>query len=164
MRILCRLPESFTEIPNWGADDYLMGKEDLDKVYLARKVYSHFYSGGYRGMKDHRNVHERQWPRTRLNIRARLDLVKRGIAPSSLSGDALVENISLNGAYITCINLPGKDTPEDGVSIVLKIDHPVLQDWSADSVIVRLEPEGGAGVHFTNLAPEDRAKLLALFP
>ncbi|MHB9029706.1 MAG: hypothetical protein ACYC9O_13145 [Candidatus Latescibacterota bacterium] len=164
VRILCRLPESHRDIPDWGADDYLTGREDLDKIYLARKVYSHIYPGEYPEKRDRKGARERQWPRTRLNIRARLEVLKPGAAASSVSGDGLIENISLNGAYITGISLPGVDIREDAVSVVLKIDNPVLHNWSADSVVVRLAPEGGAGVHFTNVALEDRAKLLTLFP
>jgi hypothetical protein len=163
-RIICRLPESRTEAPDWGADDYLVGKESLDKVYLSRTVYAHFYPGEDPAKRDRKEAHERQWPRTRLNIRARLDILKHGTAESNASGDALVENISLNGAYITGISLPGTELRDNAASVILKIDNPVLRNWSADSVIVRLAPEGGVGVHFPNLSLENRAKLLALFP
>lgn len=164
LKILCRLnghiPSDFDE---WGVDDYITGENDLDKVYLSRKLHSLLYAADLGSGEHAAGSHERRWPRTRLNITARVGLFGPDGAQPLGEGQAVVENISVGGAYLSDIRIEDGTVPPEVSLVQLSIDQPFLRDWNAESVMVRFRPNGSAGIRFVNMSKDDRLKIMNLF-
>lgn len=162
--ILCRVKEyPQTGDLDWGADDYICEDMDVDKIYLSRKMHTLLYSNSLHDVSGQKDIHERQWPRTKVNITARISISQPENPEHTECGQAAVENISLGGAYLSEIKLENGVLPQGSFTITLHIDQPALRNWNADSSIVHMDSEGAAGVRFVNISKVDRLKIAELF-
>ncbi len=77
------------------------------------------------------------------------------------SGVAVMENISLGGAYLSEIQLENGVLPCEPFRLLLSSDQEPLKDWRAHSKVVRLQSNGGlsAGVQFTRV-PKASLKMI----
>ncbi len=164
MRILCRLREDpGNQVPDMGADDYLLPDNEMDKIYISRKMHTQLYASGSHWDGYIHDSHERLWPRTRLNIKAFIT-VADPVQPGSYNrGEAIIENISLGGALLSDIRLAQGPVPCGTVVMTLHIEQPVLQGLNADSTIIHRESDGKTGVKFLSLSREDRLRITDLF-
>ena len=165
IKILCRVKEyPHTGNPEWGADDYLRDDDvDVDKIYLLRKMHTLLYSSSMHHESCRTESHERHWPRTKLNVTARITVSHPDTPERMEYGQAVVENISLGGAYLSEIRLESGMMPCGTGAITLHINQPALRNWHADSLVVHQAPEGAAGVRFVNISRYHRLKIAELF-
>lgn len=150
-------------LPDWGADDYICGDDDVDKIYLSRKMHTLLFASHGQSQSDQSESHERRWPRTKMNITAHLTVSRSDDPIRMEQGEATVENISLGGAYLSDIRLESGVFPCGTFKLTLHVDQPDLRNWYADSLVVHQEPEGAAGVRFVNISRDDRLKIAELF-
>jgi CheY-like chemotaxis protein len=162
--ILCRVKDyPPTGVLDWGADDYIRSEEDVDKIYLARKMHSLLYSSTLYDESCQTEPHERRWPRTKLNITTQITVSQPANPERTERGEAVIENISLGGAYLSGIRMESGVLPRGAFTVTLHINQPILRNWYADSIIVHQVPEGNVGVKFVNISKDDRLKVAELF-
>ncbi len=164
LRILCRLNSDIFPNQTEGlANDFIQGEEDLEKVYLSRKLHTLLYATHSQPETTYRGPCERRWPRARLRMSARIGMCRPdGLGPEA-TGEAMLENISFGGAYLSGIKLERASVIPGASRLMLNINQPDLPDFSADSVMLRYRPNGSAGVQFLNVSKDNRLKLLELF-
>ena len=147
--------------PDWGANDYF-NKYVLDKVYLLRKIHTLLYTNEP-GIKGYGPYRERRWPRTKLNIAAKIEIFNVSDPSQFDEGEAIVENISRSGAYISRIKLDKGIVPDESFTVRVKIDQPPLENWKAESAFMRLKCNESAGVKFINISTQNQLKIAGLF-
>ena len=166
IKILYCLKSSKTNaISDLGADDYI-NKVDIEKSCFLKKVNSLLYTSSlhsYHPPTEHGLYHERKWPRTTLSISAKVEMVMVSDPNQVDHGEAILENISRGGAFLSRIKLPKGLIPYETYYVRLKVDQPPLKDWKADSIIVRFNPRGPTGVEFLNISPKDQMQIAKLF-
>ena len=163
IQILCSLKsDAGDEFPEWGANDYFK-KYDLEKIYLSRKVNSLLYSAKPVKKNEKKEVTERRWPRTRLKVVAKVEMLSLTDSTQFAHGEAVLEDISRSGALLTNINLENGSIPEETFKIKLNVDQPLLKDWKADGLIVRCKTTDSAGVKFVSISKDDQLKIAQLF-
>lgn len=159
MFILCGITSPLVdEVPDWGADDYFSLK-NLDSVYLMRKITSLIFLSEGDDSSTVVQPHERISPRTKLNLSATIEMISLGDAGKTEMGKAFVEDISENGALLSDIKLPDSGIPLEPYHIRLKINEPPLNNWTADSVVVRMKDYGSAGVKFLDISKQDQKQI-----
>ena len=162
IRVLCCLKSKGNVIyPDWGANDYFT-KYFPDKVYFLRKVNALLYTAEP-GITDRGLYHERRWPRTTLNITAKIEMFNVSDSSQVDKGEAVVENISRSGACISQIKLGKGIIPDETFMVRVIIDQPPLKNWKADSAFTRLKCDESAGVKFINISTHDQLKIDGLF-
>lgn len=163
IQILCSLKEDIdAEFPDWGANDYFK-KYDLEKIYLSRKVNSLLYSAKPLKKNETKELKERRWPRTKLKVVAKVEMISMTDSSQFAHGEAVLEDISRSGAMLTNINLENGTIPEETFKIKLNVDQPLLKDWKADGLIVRCKATDSAGVKFVAISKDDQLKIAQLF-
>jgi hypothetical protein len=82
------------------------------------------------------------------------------------SGIAVMENISMGGAYLSGIELEGGMLPCEPFRISLSADQEPLKNWRAHCKVVRLQSNGSlvAGVQFTRVPKASLKMIEALSP
>lgn len=164
LRILCRLNSDVFPYHTEGlANDFIQGEEDLEKVYLSRKLHTLLYASHSKPEVTYRGTCERRWPRARLHISARIGMCHADGSGPGATGEAMVENISFGGAYLSGIKFDRTSVIPGASRLMLNINQPDLPDFSADSIMLRYRPNGSAGVQFLNVSKDNRLKLLELF-
>ena len=142
--------------------DDVIRKSPFDTAYINRRITSYLYAG-YEVATGKKNTGQgRRWPRTVLNLTAGIEILDHTGEVAS-TGDVVVENISRTGAAVSRINLDGKTHPHENLKFRMKIDHPMLKDWSADAIVVRLKSDDTAGVKFLDISKSDQIKICELF-
>jgi len=163
IQILCSLKEDVEGIiPSWGADDYFV-KYNLEKVYLKRKINSLLYPSQVLTKSNDKEVRERHWPRTKLNVAANIEMVSMSDTDTISHCEATLVNISRSGAYLTGIKLDEGTVPAENFKIRLKVNQPALNDMETEARITRSQSEGSAAVQFVNISKEDQIKIAKLF-
>lgn len=114
---------------------------------------------------DLRFDHARVWPRATFSAHTDLEVHRLSSPGSSDSGNAVVENISFGGAYLSNINLEKGFLPGEAFRFLLKIDHPPLKKWEAVCKVARLQVNDSltAGVKFENISQENKDKITSIF-
>jgi len=162
IKVLCCLKSRENGMyPDWGADDYFT-KYVLEKVYLLRKVNTMLYTTES-GIKEHGPYRERRWPRTKLNIAAKIEIFSVSDPAQFDEGEAIVENISRSGAYISRIKLGKGIVPDESFMVRVKIDRPPMENWKAESAFMRMKRNESAGIKFINISTQDQLKIAGLF-
>ena len=79
-------------------------------------------------------------------------------------GSTHIDNISLGGAYLSNIQLEKGSIPFGNFRIMLQINQAPLTDFQAECKVIRLRANGtvSAGVEFTTLSEQNRAKITSL--
>jgi hypothetical protein len=143
-------------------DEYIT-QENLDKIYISRKLNSLLYKSTTHHDKRIVNKLERMWPRTSLEVNARMEVFS---TPNSIRldyGTALIKNLSRSGAGITQIRLKKGCIPAGVFYIRLQVNQPPLADWTADSEVIRANGDDCAGLKFVNISKENKNKIMDFF-
>ena len=160
VKILCGTGQDDPECLEWGADGAL-AKDQLDENALAKKIYSILEIPPDRTLERQTFEHKRRSPRIRLKLPARIGLYCVGVPYVRESGNAVLENISLSGVFLSQIRLENKILPGKPFRILVEIDHPPLDKWRAHCKVIRLQSNGylSAGLQFVRVSKPNRRKL-----
>ncbi|MCE5251840.1 hypothetical protein LLG96_16655 [bacterium] len=162
IKIFCNTTLGKTaKIPDVGADDYII-KYNLEKVYLLRKE-SILTSDSDDQKRREYLKNERRWPRTRLNIIAKVEMMFPNESEPVDYGKAVVENISFGGLCLSSVQLKKGVIPDENFLIRLTVDHPPLKNWKAESLVVRNKDHEPVGLKFTKITKKDQLKICNLF-
>jgi CheY-like chemotaxis protein len=144
----------------WGANEVLP-KEGLSPEDVARTVYSLLSLPPELPEEDQDFKHQRHWPRLPLRLPLKIGIYPVRTPYRRDSGMAVMENISLGGAYLSGIELEGGKIPCEPFRILLSADQEPLKDWRAHCKVVRLQSNGSvtAGVQFTRV-PKASLKMI----
>lgn len=163
IKILCSLKDAKkNEISDYGADDYFV-KYNLDKVYLYKKVNSLLYVSEPVSKSTKMKFKERRWPRTVINITAKIEVVNEENPEKVVEGEATVVDISRNGAFLSDIKFKSGEKFDKSFKLRLKINQPPLKHLNAESVIVWCKSDESSGVKFTEISKKDQLKIESLF-
>jgi len=145
---------------DWGADEAL-ARENLSEEELAKAVY-HFLNLPQELPEEDLNYkHQRRWPRLALHLPLKIGVYSVRTPYRRDSGLAMMENISVGGAYLSDMKLEGGVIPCEPFRILLESEQEPLKDWKAHGKIVRLQSNGSltAGVQFTRV-PKASVKMI----
>ena len=145
---------------DWGADEAL-AKEGLNQEDLGRMLYSFLNLPEELPEEDQGFNHQRRWPRLSIHVPLKIGLYSLRTPYRRDSGMAVMENISMGGAYLSGIQLEGGVIPCEPFRILLSSEQEPLKDWRAHCKVVRLQSNGAvtAGVQFTRL-PKASLKMI----
>jgi hypothetical protein len=143
-------------------DEYFY-QDNLDKIYISRKLNSLLYKSATHHDKRVVNKFERRWPRYNLEEDARIEIVDNNNSIRWDYGTAQIKDISCGGAGISHIRLKKGRLPAGDFSIRLQINKPSLENWTADSKVIRANGENNAGLTFINISKENKYKILDFF-
>jgi len=161
--VICSLNTDKTDlVADWGADDYFV-KYNLDKIYLLRKEYKEINSSNNPVSQIHGRYCERRWPRAKLNIEAKFEIIDMIDPGQKHFGKAIMENISRGGAYISKIKLENEKIFDGTFKIRLNVDQPFLKNWKADAIFISEITSDSAGIKFINISKNDQLKIANLF-
>jgi len=146
--------------------DGLLSKESLDSDMILKAVTGLLKVSVEPHGENTTYNHTRLWPRYPVNIPASLELYRVSAPDDRQGGQALLENISYGGAYLSRINISGGQLPGDAFRIHLEINSFPLDNWRSECGIVRIHIDSalGAGIRFLDLTPDDREKIAVLAP
>jgi hypothetical protein len=143
-------------------DEYF-SQDNLDKIYISRKLNSRLYQSTTHHDKRVLNKLERIWPRINLEVDARIEVLENVYSIGLDYGTALIKNISFGGAGISKIQLKKGRLPAGDCYIRLQVNKPLLESWTADSKIIRANGHDVAGLKFVNISKNNKYKILDLF-
>jgi CheY-like chemotaxis protein len=145
---------------DWGADDAL-AKEGMSQEELAKALYSSLGLARELPEEDLNYKHQRRWPRLALHLPLKIGVYSVRTPYRRDSGLAMMENISMGGAYLSDMKLDGGVIPCEPFRILLESDQEPLKEWKAHGKIVRLQSNGSltAGVQFTRV-PKTSVKMI----
>ena len=158
--ICCGKTRSAGRCLEWGANEAL-AKEGLTQEDLARTIYSFLNLPEEVTEEDQAFNHQRRWPRLGIHLPLNLGVYPLRTPYRRNSGTALMENISLGGAYLSGLQLDGGVIPCEPFRLLLTADQEPLRDWRAHCKMVRLQSNGtlAAGVQFTRV-PKASMKII----
>lgn len=162
VRVLCYATPDQSEILFQSGADDVITNESFDKVYLSRKMNSLLYRSSLHKKRRLKPEQERRWPRISLNVKTRIEVFDPSGPLRFDNGEARIENISCGGAYLSNIVLKHGSLPEESVLFRLRVNEKPLEDWKADSLVVRHEKDA-AGVKYVSIAKEEKNKIIDLF-
>jgi len=144
----------------WGADDALT-KEGLSQEELAKMVYRFLNLPRELPEETQDFKHQRRWPRLALHLPLKIGIYSVRTPYRRDSGMAMMENISIGGAFLSELKLEGGVIPCEPFRILLESEQEPLKDWKAHGKIVRLQSNGNltAGVQFTRV-PKASMKMI----
>lgn len=150
--VCCAKARNVRQCMDWGADEAL-DKESLSQEDLARTVYAFLQLPENLPGEDQDFKHQRQWPRLGMHVPLKIGIYPLRTPYRRKSGMAVMENISMGGAYLSRIQLEGGVIPCEPFRILLSADQEPLKDWRAHGKVVRLQSNGSvtAGVQFTRV-------------
>ncbi len=109
--------------------------------------------------------HCRRWPRKIVRLPANIWVYPLRAPSLRDPGNALVENISGGGAFLSGMQLESGVIPCEPFRIFLRIDQPPINNWRAHAKVVRLlsnEESLAAGVQFVRLPKSNLRMIEAL--
>ena len=162
IRIFSCLKSGNLKAPVWGADDFFT-RDNLDKIYLARKVGSFLFNSSPHGKKGGEDRHERRWPRIKVKMGAVLEIRNADNTQSCRREKAVIENIGPGGACISQITLDENFLSGAPLHLYLKVEDPPLTGLQAESLVIRIQPQGTAGVKFLEMSRSDRSRIMDMF-
>lgn len=144
----------------WGANGAL-DQQKLNQKDLTKALYSSLGLQEKLAEEDQAFKHERRWPRLPMHLPLKIGVYSLRTPYRRQSGVAVMENISLGGAYLSEIQLENGVIPCEPFRLLLSSDQEPLKDWRAHSKVVRLQSNGGlsAGVQFTRV-PKASLKMI----
>jgi len=145
---------------DWGADEVL-ARENLSEEELAKGVYTFLNLPQELPEGDLNFKHQRRWPRLAMHIPLKIGIYSVRTPYRRDSGLAMMENISVGGAFLSDMKLEGGVIPCEPFRILLESEQEPLKDWKAHGKIVRLQSNGSltAGVQFTRV-PKTSLKMI----
>lgn len=149
----------------WGADEAL-DKDGLNQEDLAKTLYTFLNLPEELPEEDQAFNHQRRWPRLPIHLPLKIGMYSVRTPYRRDSGIAVMENISMGGAYLSGIELEGGMLPCEPFRISLSADQEPLKNWRAHCKVVRLQSNGSlvAGVQFTRVPKASLKMIEALSP
>ena len=137
----------------WGADE-AFAREELEREELKGRLY------GILGLPEVREEgpsvfeHQRRWPRMGVRVPAKIGVYRLRAPHRRDPGEAMLENISCGGAYLSGIRVDSGAIPCEPFRVFLEVAQEPLQNLRTHCKVVRLQTNGsmGAGVQFTRLS------------
>ena len=158
--ICCAKGRNTRRCLDWGADEAL-SKEDLKQEDLATVLYSFLNLPEELPQEDQAFNHQRRWPRLAIHLPLKIGMYSVRTPYRRDSGIAVMENISMGGAYLSGIQFERGVIPCEPFRVLLSADQEPLKDWKAHCKMVRLQSNGSltAGVQFTRV-PKASIKMI----
>jgi len=154
LKVLCwARAENADQCLTWGADGILK-KGEMDEEDWKVRVYSLLGMAEEHPKRAEKFEHQRRWPRTAVDLPAKIWIYRLRKAHVREGGEAKVDDISMTGAHLSEIRLEKETLPADAFRIVLEVDQEPLKQWRVHCKVIRLESNGGleAGVQFVRLS------------
>ena len=100
-------------------------------------------------------------PRLPVTLPADLSLYRTDNPESMMTGQAILKNISRNGAFLSEIRMDEGVLPGEPFRLMLEVDQPLLKKWSAHCRVLRLKSNGSlsAGLQFIKISNSNREKI-----
>jgi hypothetical protein len=151
LRILCLAePQEVDHYSMWSADEIwpknLMEEHELKQRFLSLLNTPKEIVGGEESFEHHR-----RWSRKTVRLPAKIWVYPLRTPSLRDSGKALVENISVGGAFLSEMQLKRGVIPCEPFRIFLRIDHAPIKSWRAHAKVVRLlsnKESLAAGIQF----------------
>ncbi|HYB20399.1 MAG TPA: hypothetical protein VEH09_05695 [Thermodesulfobacteriota bacterium] len=158
--ICCAKGRNARRCLDWGADEAL-SKEDLKQEDLATTLYSFLNLPEELPLEDQAFNHQRRWPRLAIHLPLKIGMYSVRTPYRRDSGIAIMDNISMGGAYLSGIQFEGGVIPCEPFRVLLSADQEPLKNWKAHCKVVRLQSNGSltAGVQFTRV-PKASLKMI----
>jgi CheY-like chemotaxis protein len=158
--VCCTKGRNARKCLDWGADE-AFSKEGLIQEEIARTIYSFLNLQEELPPKDQNFNHQRRWPRLAIHLPLQLGVYPLRTPYRRNSGSAVMDNISLGGAYLSGLQLEGGVLPCEPFRLLLSADQEPLKSWRAHCKVVRLQSNGSvtAGVQFTRV-PKASLKMI----
>jgi len=108
--------------------------------------------------------HERSSARMTLRIPARIELFRPNVPRERIAGRAILQNISMGGAFLTNIELETRRLPVSPFKLLLLVDGPPLENWQAHCHVARFQMKDtlSAAVTFSRISRDNLKKISAL--
>jgi len=165
LRILCLAePQKVHRWLTWGADD-VWPRGPMDEHALKERLYSLLNIQRKSAGADGSFEHHRQWPRKTVRLPAKLWVYPLRAPSLREPGEAMLENISGGGAFLSEIQLSSGVLPCEPFRVFLRINEPPIKNWRAHCKVVRLlsnEQSLTAGVQFVRLPKSSLRTIEAL--
>lgn len=161
--VCCGKTRSARRCLEWGANEAL-AKEGLTQEELAQTIYSFLNLPEEITEEDQAFNHQRRWSRLAIHLPLKVGVYPLRTPYRRNSGTALMENISLGGAYLSGLQLDGGTIPCEPFRVLLASDQEPLKNWRAHCKVVRLQSNGtlAAGVQFTRVPKASMKMIQAL--
>jgi len=134
-----------------------------NRTNILRKFNSQLYLSTTHKTRRLQPEKERKWPRIDLNLSARIEIIDPTNNARYDYGDAQITNLSREGACISRIKLNKGRIPGDIFHIRLRVNQPPLEDWKADSKVIRMDNGTAAGLKFVDISKQDKNKIMNIF-
>jgi len=155
LRILCLAEQQ--EVHDFftlGVDD-VWRKDLTDGDDLKERLYSLLNIQKETAGRDESFQHHRRWPRKTVRLPARIWVYPLRTPSLREPGEATIENISVDGAFLSEMQLQRGVIPCEPFRVFLRIDQPPIKKWWAHAKVVRLLSNGellAAGIQFVRLS------------
>ncbi len=108
--------------------------------------------------------HQRRWPRVGVRVPAKVGVYRMRAQHRRDPGEAVIENISCGGAYLTGLRLESGVIPCEPFRMYLEADQEPLKSLRTHCKVVRLQSDGSvaAGVQFTRLSKSNLQMIEAI--
>ena len=138
LKILCLAePQEAHLWLTWGADD-VWPKGSMQEHDLKNRFYSLLSIQRRSEGADESFEHQRRWPRKTVRLPAKLWVYPLRAPSRRDPGEAMVENISGGGAFLSEIQLNSGVLPCEPFRVFLRINQPPIKNWRAHCKVVRL--------------------------
>lgn len=129
-------------------------KNTVFKVYQTAREMGYDFSA-------HRRLPQRRSMRHVLHQRARVRICTQG-GELYDEGEALVEDISLHGVYLSSFQMSKNALPLEPFTIQIQLLEGVLRGLRAECEIARImmEPEFGLGLNFVKISERNRERIM----
>ena len=165
LRILCLAEQQEVHhFFTWGVDD-VWRKDLMEEHDLKERLFSLLNIQKEIAGPDKSFQHHRRWPRKKVHLPAKLWVYPLRAPSLREPGEAIVENISGGGAFLSEMRLKRGGIPCEPFGIFLRIDQPPIKNWRAHCKVVRLLPNDQsvtAGVQFVRLPKSSLRTIEAL--
>jgi CheY-like chemotaxis protein len=146
-----------------GADGSLL-RGTVDRGHLGRRLYSVLALSEEVPREQESYEHRRRRPRVNLHLPAKIKIYPLRTPQVRQDGEALLENISGGGAFLSNLQVEKGVIPCEPFRIVLEVDAGPLKNWRAHCRVVRLEYNGSmaAAVEFMRLSRKMVSMVMAI--
>ena len=152
--------ESFSGIDN---EDSIERKEC--NIQLLRKKINNLFNLETEEFETSGTFqHERQWPRMKVNVHAKIWLYDPENPSRGENGTALIKDISGGGAFLHNIKFERGFPIFENFRLRISADIYPLENWTAKLKVLRLQSDGtfSAGVQFIEISTTDKEKIINL--
>jgi CheY-like chemotaxis protein len=147
-----------------GADDSF-AKDGTERLELLEKIYRLLDIPQELPKETASFQHLRRWPRLTINLPAEIGVYAQRSPLKRETGKAIMENISLGGAYLSQIQLDQGRLPGEPFRLLLQVNRSPLENMRVHCKIIRLQSNGSlsVGLQFVKLSKSSRAMIESIY-